>query len=86
MRPRAAAAALVEEQDVVARGIEQAAVIGRAAGARAPVEENGWFAVRVAAELPIDVMALARAEMTGLIGLDDWIEGAEVRYQKLISS
>ena len=78
MGPRSAAAALVEQQDLVARRIEQPAVIGRATGAGAAVQENGRLAVWIAAQFPIDLMAVADVEMAGLIGFDCRVEGAKL--------
>ena len=81
---RAAAAALVEQQDVVAFGVEQAAMIDAATGAGAAVEEDGGLALGVAAQLPIDLMAVAGIEPAAAIGLDRRIEAAQ--GQKLCSS
>ena len=76
MRGRSAAAALVEEQDVVAVGIELAAMIGAAAGAGAAVEHHRRLAPRRSAALPIEAVAVADFEPAAVIGLDRRIEGA----------
>ncbi|CFP67388.1 Uncharacterised protein [Bordetella pertussis] len=59
VRQRAAAAALVEQQHVVAARVEQLAVHRRAAAARAAMQEYRRLALRVAAQLPIDLVAVA---------------------------
>jgi hypothetical protein len=84
MGPRAAAAALVEQQDVIALGIEQPAMVGAAGGAGAAVEEDDGLALRVAAQLPINLMAVAGVEPSGAVGLDGGVEGTQ--GQKLCSS
>src|SRR5690606_34309665 len=58
MRRRATAAALVEQQNLVALWVEQSAVRGRASTAGAAVQKDGWFALRVAAKLPIHLVAV----------------------------
>jgi hypothetical protein len=74
MRRRAPAAALVEQQHAVLRGVEEAPVFRRAAAARAAVQEHRGFAVRVSAHLPVDLVAIAGVEHAGLEGLDRRIE------------
>ena len=78
MRRRAAAAALVEQGDVVARGIELAAMIGAAAGAGAAMQHHRRLALRIAALLPVERVAVADVEPAGPVGLDRRIEGAAV--------
>ena len=85
MRSRAAAAALIEQQDVVALRIEQAAVVGAEAGAGSAVEEDGRLARRIAALFPVEDMAIADVERAPAIGLDRGVESSEAA-QKLISS
>ena len=63
VRAAAARAALIEHDDAIAGGVEEAAVIARAAAAGAAVQEHGRLAARVAAQLPIDAMAVADIEM-----------------------
>ena len=74
MRTRAAAAALVEQQHAILVWIEQPAMLGRAAGARAAMQEDRRLALGVAADFPIDLVAIAGVEMAGVIGLDLWVE------------
>jgi hypothetical protein len=81
----AAAAALVEQQDVPAFGVELPAVIRAAAGAGPAVEKDRRLAVRISALFPVQAVAVADVEMAGPIGLDRRIEGAQ-GVQKLISS
>lgn len=73
MRRRAPAAALVEQQDVVARGIEQTPMVGAAARAGAAVQEYRGLAGRVAAALPVDAMAVAGVEVAVGVGFDRWV-------------
>jgi hypothetical protein len=82
---RAAAAALVEKQDVVARRIELAAMIGIAAAAGAAMEEDCGLSARRPAPLPIELVAVADGKPAGRKRLDRWIEGAALA-QKLSSS
>jgi hypothetical protein len=63
MGAAAAAAALVKEEDAVARGIEEPPRPGIAARARAAVQENDRLALRVAAFLPVNLVAVADGEM-----------------------
>ena len=56
---RAAAAALIEQQHAILLRIEQPAMLGRAAGARTAMQEDGGLALGIAAHLPIDLMAIA---------------------------
>ena len=91
MRGRAAAAALVEEEDVVALRVELAAVVGAAAGAGSAVKEDGRLGARSPAALPVEAVAVADVEPAALVGLDRRIEGAAVSglgvgHQKLSSS
>ena len=87
---RAAAAALVEHQDLIFVGIELAPVVGARAAARTAVKEDYGLAVAIAAKLPVEAVAVSHVETTGLIGLDLGIKGAAFArldiHQKLISS
>jgi len=71
--PRAAGAPLVEEDQPVAGGIEEATVNGVATGSRAAVQEDSGYARRVAAFLQVNLMALY-AQPLGGIGLEGRIE------------
>ena len=70
VRGRAPAAALVEQEYPVASRVEKAAVIGDAAAARPAVQEHGRLAVRIAAQLPGEPVAVADIEVAAVIGLD----------------
>src|SRR5690606_6079103 len=70
MRRGTAAAALVEQQHVVAGGIEETPVGRRAAAAGPAVKEDRRLAEWIAAELPIDAMAVARVQVAVRIGMD----------------
>ena len=72
----AAAAALVEQEDPVALGIEQPAMLGAAAAARPAMQEHGGLAGGVAADLPKDAMAIADVEVAMVVGLDRRVEVA----------
>ncbi|MCY1523448.1 hypothetical protein D9M68_583450 [compost metagenome] len=74
MRLRAAAAALIEQQHVIALRIEQLAVHGRAAAARAAVQKHGRLALRISAEFPIDLVAVAGIQRALAVGFDGRIE------------
>ncbi len=77
MRQRAPAAALVEQQHVVARRIEQPAMRRPAAAARAAVEEHRGDAAGRTAALPIDAVPVADVEQARGIGFDRGIELAQ---------
>jgi hypothetical protein len=88
MRPAAAAAALVEEDDAIACGIEEPARACVAAGARATVQENRRLARGIAAFLPIELVTVADRQMTLAARLDRRIESAPgaAAVQNLYSS
>src|SRR5690606_35280404 len=73
MRRRPAAAALVEQQYVVAFRIEQLPMGGGTAAAGAAMQKNGGLARRVAAKLPIHTMAVVGLQKTVGIRLNFWI-------------
>jgi hypothetical protein len=62
--------ALVEQDDPVMRGVEVAAHGGRTAAARAAVEHHDRNAVRVAALLDIDAVAVAHVHHALIEGVD----------------
>ena len=74
MRCRLAASALVEQQHVIARRVEQATMVGRDAAARPAMQKDGRLRAGGADPLPIDMMAIADVEMTGGEGGDRGIE------------
>jgi len=76
MRPAAAAAALIEQDDAIARGVEKSARARVAAGARAAVQENRWLARGIAAFLPVEFVTVADGQMTLAARLDRRIESA----------
>src|SRR5262245_14799646 len=81
VRQRAAAAALVEQDDAIARGIVIAPHGGIAAAARPPVHDQHRPAVGVAALLVIDFVAPADLQPVLAIGLDRWIEAEPLTYR-----
>ncbi len=70
----ASAVALIEEDDVVPRRIEELALPRRTAGARAAVEHEGGPALRIAAGLPVDQVAAADVQHAVGMGLDGGIQ------------
>ena len=74
MRPRPAAAALVEQDDAVDLGIEEAPVPGFAAGARSAVHEDRRLATGVAALLPVDLVPVGDPEVSAPDRLDLGVE------------
>ncbi len=76
MGRRPAAPALVEQQHIVARRVEQAAMIGRYAAARPAVQEHRRLRPRRAGPFPIDMMTVANVEMAGSVRGDRGIKGA----------
>src|SRR5215470_16341457 len=77
VRRRAAAAALVEQHDVVARGVELPTVRWRNAAAGPAVQEDGGLRAPGADPLPVDDVAVADIEPAGLEGLDLRVERAQ---------
>src|SRR6185295_7937335 len=70
MRPRFSAAALVEEENVVARGIEELPMDRTDPAAGPAMQKDRRLALRIAAHLPIDAMATANVEHARLARLD----------------
>ncbi len=70
-------------------GVEVAAVLGLGAAARPAVQEHDRLTVRIAAQFPIELMAVADIERARIIGFDFRIERparrAEAVHQKLYS-
>ena len=81
VRRRAAAAALVEQQHVVALGIEELPMHRRAAAAGAAVQEHGGLALRVAAEFPVDLVAVAGIQDAVAVGFDRGVEHQATRLK-----
>jgi hypothetical protein len=78
VRPAAAAVALVEQHDPVGRGVELAAVVGRAAGTRAAVDHQYRLSAGISADLPVDFVAIADIEQAGVVGFDRRVKGAQL--------
>src|SRR3546814_13918878 len=64
MRGGAAAAALVEQQDLIAFGVEQPPVCRRATAARTAMQKYGRLALRIAAKLPIHLVTVSGIQET----------------------
>ena len=84
VRRGSTATALVEQQDIVALGVEQPPMCRPASGARPAVKEDGWNPVRIAALLPVETVSVADVQRAGPKGLDRRIKRSKA--QKLISS
>ncbi len=67
VRTGAATAALIEQQHLVAFGIEQLAMMRRNAAARPAVNEDRRLTVRVAAQLPVDPVAIPSVQPTAVV-------------------
>jgi monoamine oxidase len=74
MRRAAAAAALIEQHDLVARRVEPAPHVRRQPLTRAAVQQNSGLAVGVAGQFPVDLVAVAHREQAGGVGLGRGIE------------
>ncbi len=69
-RLRPSRAPLIEDDDAIVGGIEEAAVCGGRSGARSAVEEDRRHPIRVAGNLPVhdmDVVELGHAGLKGSI-------------------
>ena len=75
-----AAAALVEEDDAVGLGVEEAAVLGLGAAAGPAVEEDHGLAVRVAGLFEVELVDFRDAQAADPVGLDLGIEGPAVGF------
>src|SRR5213078_4023783 len=75
VRPAAAAVSLVEEHRQVGVRVEERSPPRRAARAGTAVEGNRRLAVGVAAELPVDEIAVADLEEATVEGLDFRVPG-----------
>ena len=78
VRRGTATAALVEQQHAVLLRIKQATVVGAAAAARTAMQEHRRLAGRIADQFPVDLVAVAGIEKTGLERLDRRIQFALV--------
>jgi hypothetical protein len=76
MRPAAAASALVEQDDAVARGIEEPPCAGVATRAGSAMQEERRLAVGPATFLPVDFVAIADGQVALAARLDRWIQPA----------
>ncbi len=77
VRGRAAAAALVEENDVVVTGVEEAAVKGGTAGTRAAMQIDDRLALGIAGLLPIDPVTSVAVQHALGEGLDGRKQGVD---------
>jgi hypothetical protein len=76
VRPAAAAAALIEQDDPVARRIEEPSRAGVATGAGSAVQEDRRLARRIAAFLPIDFVTVADRQVPLAVRFNGRIESA----------
>jgi len=79
VRSAATASALIEQHDPEALRVEHRACTGRAAGAGATVDDEGDLAARVAADLPVDEVAVTGIEHAVVVGLDRWMDHEALR-------
>ncbi len=73
-----ATTSLVEEDDPVEGGIEERSVIGIDADAGPAMEKEDRFSFGIATLFKIETMAPIDREISGPIGLDKGIEGAQI--------
>jgi hypothetical protein len=74
VRRTAATASLVEQDDPVGAGIEEATYSGRTPRARTAVEDDSGFAIRMAARLPVHQVLIADIEHTVVVWFDFWVK------------
>ena len=67
VRAGTAATALIEQQHLVAFGIEQLTMMRGDAAARSTVNEDRRFTVRVTAQLPVDPVAIPSVQPTAVV-------------------
>ena len=65
-----AAAALVEQHDAVALGVEHPALLRTRGPARAPVQVDGGLAFRIARDLVVDLVAVADVQQPRVVRCD----------------
>jgi hypothetical protein len=70
----ATAPALIEQQDTIAGGVEEAAMTGLATSARAAMQKNGGDTVRIPALLYVQLMDLIHSDAVCGIRLDRGIK------------
>lgn len=75
VRGAASAVALVEEDDAVALGVEEPPGARAAAGARTAVDDERGLALGIAADLPVDEVAVADVEHAVVVRLDGRVQG-----------
>ncbi len=75
MRPAFATSALVEKDDAIDIGIEEAPHLFGTTTARASVQEHSRLSMRVAGLLIIDFVAAADFQMPGMVGFDGGVQG-----------
>src|SRR5690606_17003332 len=81
VRRAAPAAALVEEHDAVALGVEEATLLGVGASARPAVQEDDRLALRVARRLLVQAMSRAHVDDALRVRLDRRIGGAATLHR-----
>lgn len=86
VRAGLSATALVEQHDPVLRGIEEASLGRRGPTAGTAVHEDHGLSLRVARGLPVDLLAVADIQVTGLVGLDLRVEVTHGRQRRRRSS
>ena len=74
VRGRQAAAPLIQDDDAVGIGVEEATPLGTAATTRATMQENHRLALRVAALFDVELLTVTHVNHLGVIGLNRRIE------------
>src|ERR687896_2528777 len=77
VRPAPAAVALVEKNDPIPGGVEIATMSGPATRTGAAVHHEGRLARRIAADLPIDEMAIADGQVSLIVRFDRRIHSSK---------
>ena len=74
MRPALAAAALIKEHNAVVSGIEKTPHFRVQPSAGSTVQEDRGLACRIAAFLPVDLLAIAYIKHPADVRLDRWVQ------------
>jgi hypothetical protein len=85
-RRAAAAAALIEQHDAIARGIKEAPLLGLRAAARSAVQEHDRLALGVAALLEVELVQRRDGQPPTTIGFDLRVQGLPLGTHALSSS
>ncbi len=73
---RSAASALVEQENVIHRRVEEPPVVRGTPSARPAMQEHGWLAPRGTDALPMEDVAVADLERADLVRVDRRVQRA----------